>query len=564
MKRVLVLILIFASCINFSMGQSCGYSGNGLCSPNNSLTSFGITDYRTFPCVKDSVSYSEVLQVYFPTSIQEFGTTVTIQSVTIDSIVNLPCGLCWACNDSTLTYLGGGKACVLISGTSNEAHGTYQLGIYGHASTSLGVLSGNLDQLGFQFFMNVVGQNDTCGAVDIMNLHTACVGVLPNASCNFYFNLNSRGINNCSFDSVIISVDQTSTAYSAFFWSADNIDSFFTGQNRTGDSSSFTIYKRDADFSLFVADSSGCYKGVMLLNTPSSGPLAAPQICYATTDSSQPNSIVKFLFERDDYFHNVARYTLCRQDTPSQLSPLLLVGYSPSSVGYIIDSMPVSSGFNTYSIFAVTTCGDSVTLVDNNYVRSVLTVDTSLGLGYPHLSWTNSSPLNYDKIYVFSRGQSGHWRLRYASNNLSNLSWTDLQPDSTHVDYMLGYNIISSCDPSRSVTTAFSNFGKASVSSGNVYYDSTRTYIQTIADAGSENQILIYPNPAGDNLYLQTTFREGIEIRIYDIRGQLMLSKMSNDEEVHNIDIENLTSGIYFVNVGRNGTQSVIRKIIKK
>ena len=129
---------------------------------------------------------------------------------------------------------------------------------------------------------------------------------------------------------------------------------------------------------------------------------------------------------------------------------------------------------------------------------------------------------------------------------------------------MLGYNIISSCDPSRSVTTAFSNFGKASVSSGNVYYDSTRTYIQTIADAGSENQILIYPNPAGDNLYLQTTFREGIEIRIYDIRGQLMLSKMSNDEEVHNIDIENLTSGIYFVNVGRNGTQSVIRKIIKK
>src|ERR1019366_435082 len=119
-KYLLFIALLYA---NISFAQYCGNAGPAICSTNNSLSAPGITAYTTFPCVHDSVPYDEVIQVFFPDSVLQFGLNIAISSIHIDSITNLPCGLCWSCDNSSFTYGGGTKACVRVSGTTNDVHG---------------------------------------------------------------------------------------------------------------------------------------------------------------------------------------------------------------------------------------------------------------------------------------------------------------------------------------------------------------------------------------------------------------------------------------------------------
>src|ERR1700744_4647205 len=116
MRKLLLVLLVLAAKV--STAQYCGPTP-AACHPDSSLTTYGMTDYHTFPCVHDSVPYAQVLQFYFPSIVQDFGQTVRVDSVSIDSIINLPCGLCWSAVDSYPTFPGGSRGCISISGTSN-------------------------------------------------------------------------------------------------------------------------------------------------------------------------------------------------------------------------------------------------------------------------------------------------------------------------------------------------------------------------------------------------------------------------------------------------------------
>lgn len=104
-------------------------------------------------------------------------------------------------------------------------------------------------------------------------------------------------------------------------------------------------------------------------------------------------------------------------------------------------------------------------------------------------------------------------------------------------------------------------------------YDTTK--IITFQSSGIQKNIRaeylksdIYPNPAHDNIsiYIDDKFnREKIRVDILNIMGKEEISvSVNNHPGVINLDIKNLSPGIYFVNLYQNSTFAGTRKLVIK
>lgn len=88
----------------------------------------------------------------------------------------------------------------------------------------------------------------------------------------------------------------------------------------------------------------------------------------------------------------------------------------------------------------------------------------------------------------------------------------------------------------------------------------------TFASAGINDQndlsnnLLIYPNPAKNDLYIE--INEQAEIEISNIQGQLMVTTFSKGYDNLNVDVSAFTAGIYFIKIKtKNGM--AVKKFIK-
>jgi len=74
--------------------------------------------------------------------------------------------------------------------------------------------------------------------------------------------------------------------------------------------------------------------------------------------------------------------------------------------------------------------------------------------------------------------------------------------------------------------------------------------------------LLIFPNPTSDNITFENKFNEIVEVTIFDISGKSVGSYQLHPSQ-NSINISNLTSGIYFVQILNNQTRQ-ISKFVKK
>ena len=153
--------------------QRCGNSGPSICTAGNNLTVAGFSpSYDSLPCVVQGVYYDTVIQVKIPTSavVSPYG-TVTINWVKIDTLDNLPCGLCWATNQVRDSFAGGEQFCIRVSGTSYDAPGQYALHIILSANaTAYGFIheteTVNAATVGLGYWARVVSPTGSCQPVD--------------------------------------------------------------------------------------------------------------------------------------------------------------------------------------------------------------------------------------------------------------------------------------------------------------------------------------------------------------------------------------------------------------
>lgn len=107
------------------------------CTIDSSNTAFFSPRPDSLPCVERGTSYSQVLQIKVPTSVdlQDFGAPIpfvlTVDSVVFDSITGLPNGLNYVINPYSGIIYGGDNACGLLYGTTNDPAGNYPLIFHG-------------------------------------------------------------------------------------------------------------------------------------------------------------------------------------------------------------------------------------------------------------------------------------------------------------------------------------------------------------------------------------------------------------------------------------------------
>ena len=75
------------------------------------------------------------------------------------------------------------------------------------------------------------------------------------------------------------------------------------------------------------------------------------------------------------------------------------------------------------------------------------------------------------------------------------------------------------------------------------------------------SNLLIYPNPATDNIYISNIKERSVIVKIYDVSGRLVLETKASDKE--HINISTLAKGMYQIKFkGKDGSET--RKLIKE
>jgi len=104
-----------------------------------------------------------------------------------------------------------------------------------------------------------------------------------------------------------------------------------------------------------------------------------------------------------------------------------------------------------------------------------------------------------------------------------------------------------------------------------LFFSIENVFCQTTPSSGSKqsnaiidnfelnNSIKMYPNPAGNNLFIDSK-TPITKIQIYSLLGQLVKEKNSN---LRRISLRDLNSGIYMIKIFAND-KSVTKKLIKR
>src|SRR5690606_17731841 len=79
-----------------------------------------------------------------------------------------------------------------------------------------------------------------------------------------------------------------------------------------------------------------------------------------------------------------------------------------------------------------------------------------------------------------------------------------------------------------------------------------------------KTQFFIHPNPVKNQLFLSSTNTTGtLKIKIFNIEGKLLSTQDVVPENQTSIDVSSLTSGIYFLNIEDQNSNTTIKKFIK-
>jgi len=81
-------------------------------------------------------------------------------------------------------------------------------------------------------------------------------------------------------------------------------------------------------------------------------------------------------------------------------------------------------------------------------------------------------------------------------------------------------------------------------------------------EINDQERIQIYPNPAGDRIYIACSEKQDVKMRLYDLAGMCIREEYLKSA-INSIDIRSLSKGIYIIKFTRSNL-TVQRKLIKK
>jgi hypothetical protein len=162
---------------------------------------------------------------------------------------------------------------------------------------------------------------------------------------------------------------------------------------------------------------------------------------------------------------------------------------------------------------------------------------------YNELKWRTSQEMNTSH-FVIERSTNGDWseigRVDAAGNSNSDVNYTynDQNPE-TLTQYRLKM----------------------------VDIDGRFTYSNVVKlnrSGDGQFEIKIFPNPANEVLNVSISFAQEVEMKILGANGQLILQRKLAPQNNHSINVSNLRSGVYILQLKDNMGRSVTEKFTKR
>lgn len=166
MKKVIFTLFSATMLFVGANAQYCGGSGSSVCTPSGTLTEPGLSpNSDSLPSVVNGTTPNTVIQFKNFDKFTFGGAEVTVSSLTIDTLSNLPAGLCWATDQANNTWTNQQDGCIKINGQVCSDPGQYKLYIV--VTADIGVpIQTNADAAGLKYFVRVINQGDAEVAVD--------------------------------------------------------------------------------------------------------------------------------------------------------------------------------------------------------------------------------------------------------------------------------------------------------------------------------------------------------------------------------------------------------------
>src|SRR5436190_3110172 len=108
LSALFIFSILFSGNLN---AQYCGGSGPSVCTPGSFTLPGFYPPYDSLPCVQIGVPYDQTVQLRTPATVVNGGSTYTLNYVQIDTLNNLPCGLCWRSSTSNNRINGNSTGC---------------------------------------------------------------------------------------------------------------------------------------------------------------------------------------------------------------------------------------------------------------------------------------------------------------------------------------------------------------------------------------------------------------------------------------------------------------------
>jgi len=274
-----------------------------------------------------------------------------------------------------------------------------------------------------------------------------------------------------------------------------------------------------------------------------------PQICKVSIDTSNNNAIVNW---DESVTPNAQSYNIYSGSVEKE--KFVLIGTVQSGQGSIyIDSATAEyqKAFG-YRITANNACAESTPSQGHKSVYLTHT-ENKQQLDLFWNEYLGAKAINY--IVYRNEFNEGWKAIDTLDSKITTFSETDYSMLPATLHYFVEAVIDNNCG---SDNRSFSN---KTVNVGNIGVD-----INEVGDLG--NKVGLYPNPTRGNvvLYLEFVEVKDINVRIFNLQGQLIYSDILGEvvgNSSHNIDLSAMASGSYYVEVSSDSWSTKLPLIIQ-
>ena len=288
-------------------------------------------------------------------------------------------------------------------------------------------------------------------------------------------------------------------------------------------------------------------------------PVPSAQICVVTVDTL---SLRNEIYWEHPVESGIDSFRVYRRLTA--LTDTLVGTSGVEDPGFMVDMLNdynPNTNSEEYTITVIDSCGNESAKAP---YHKTMFLSTSLGVNAINLNWNLyvGNTVNFYRVYRDTTGLGGtNWELLDGSVPPAVTTWVDNNPPSTpqgqnSIRYIVDVDWLSTCDPARgAINTTRSNIKTNSY-----------TGINEVLNSAS---FTVFPNPAKNEIKLKSNAisyenLSGSYLTIQDALGRTVLTEKINEKTLEiTLDIQNLESGIYFLNIHNEKGKVTLRFVVE-